>query len=91
MPGDASATKIVQVNDSSVGMRTVALMSVCACLVLGLAFFTSPSLHGQANIDRIKQKAKEVKKQVEGQPTNRVAGPKTNAPAKKPVQNPPVK
>jgi hypothetical protein len=72
-------------------MKKVALTSILACLALGLVLFTAPGLHGQANIDRIKQKAKEVKKQVEGPQTNRVAGSKTNAPAKKPVQNQPVK
>jgi len=72
-------------------MKKVALTSLLAGLGLGLALFTALGLHGQANIDRIKQKAKEVKKQAEGQPTNRVAGPKTNAPAKKPVQNQPAK
>jgi len=72
-------------------MKKVALTFILAGLGLGLALFTAPVLHGQANIDRIKQKAKEVKKQAEGPQTNRVAASKTNAPAKKPVQNQPVK
>ncbi len=72
-------------------MKRVALASLLAGLGLGLLLFGAPGVHGQANIDRIKQKAKEVKKQVEGPQTNRVAGAKTNAPAKKPVQNTPAK
>jgi hypothetical protein len=67
-------------------MNRAALSSILACLGLGLVLGTAPGLHGQANLDRIKQKAKDVKKQAEGPQTNRVAAPKTNAPAKKPVQ-----
>jgi hypothetical protein len=81
-PGAGRWTLARQNNQQS--MKRILSHLMLAGLAATLAWTITPALHAQSGQgDQIKKKAKDFKKQVEGEQAG-----KTNAPAKKPPQAP---